>query len=724
MLEVTSWLLVSAHLLLGFVGVIFFLSGIDDLFIDLNCIGRSLFRKIFVSPKYKKLSIEDLRATPEQAIAIMIPAWDESAVIRRMLQNNLPKLEYSNFHAFVGTYPNDAATGREVDAVCASFHNVHRTTCPKDGPTNKADCLNWIYQGILAFEKQNDIRFEIFLMEDSEDIMHPLCLRLYNRLIPRKEMVQLPVFPLETKWYDFISGHYIDEFTEYHTKDTWVRECLTKGIPAAGVGCAFSRRAFEYIAARHHNQVFSIDSLTEDYEFGMRLRSYGFKGVFVRQRLPMPDLEKKSGFTSLGNRADEYVAVRGYFPTTFKTAVRQKSRWALGITLQGWSNLGWRGDVWTRYMFLRDRKALLTSQVNILGYFVVLIQCFLWASEWLMPYAYRFPPIIERGTFLWYLVLADFVLAANRLGWRITSTCRIYGWFQALLSIPRQVSANIVNSAAVLRAIRQHIGYLRTGVLVKWDKTAHVFPSEAEVTQLHKKLGDLLLDRKLISQDDLQSALSWQQKLKRPLGSLLLRMGSIDEKELTEVLSEQLHLPVEKLCPRSTPPEVLDLLPRELAVRESVFPVRILENGRLLLAVAHRLKPQRLLALESALGRKVSLCLTTGSELGLALRFAYGTKPETFPAGGQHETKTDAQPRSTYRRLGEILLDEEMISPESFEAAVKQYSSTEPRHLGEYLVQQQLITAEQLKLALELQGTQPCSEEQPIEEAESSIADR
>jgi len=110
--------------------------------------------------------------------------------------------------------------------------------------------------------------------------------------------------------------------------------------------------------------------------------------------------------------------------------------------------------------------------------------------------------------------------------------------------------------------------------------------------------------------------------------------------------------------------------------------------------------------------------------LGLALRFAYGTKPETFAAGGQDETKTDSQPRSTYRRLGEILLDEEMISPESFEAAVKQYSSTEPRHLGEYLVQQQLITAEQLKLALELQGTQPCSEEQPIEEAESSIADR
>ncbi|HSU30276.1 MAG TPA: glycosyl transferase family protein [Bryobacteraceae bacterium] len=651
MLDFSSWLLVFAHLLLGFVGVIFFLSGIDDLFIDLNFVCRSLFRKLFISPKHKKLTIEDLRAAPEQAVAIMIPAWDESAVIRQMLLNNVPKLEYSNFHVFVGTYPNDAATGREVDAVCAQYPNVHRTVCPKDGPTNKADCLNWIYQGILAFEKENDIRFEIFLMEDSEDILHPLCLKLFNRLIPRKDMVQLPVLPLETKWYDFVSGHYIDEFTEHHTKDVWVRERLAKGIPAAGVGAAFSRRALEYIASRHQNQVFSIDSLTEDYEFGMRLRSHGFEGIFVRQRLPMPDRRRKTGLTTLGNCADEYVAVRAYFPTTFKTAVRQKSRWVLGITLQGWANLGWRGDLQSRYMFLRDRKTLLTSQVGVLGYLVVVIQCWIWASQCLMPDAYRFPPVIERGTFLWNLMLADFALAANRLAWRIASTYRVYGWFQALLSVPRQVCANFVNSAAVVRAVRQHIGYLRTGVLVKWDKTAHVFPSQGEATQFHKKLGDLLLERKLISTDDLESALAWQDKIKRPLGSLLLRMGSMDEKELTEVLSEQLNLPIERLDARDTSREALDALPREMAIRHSVFPVRILENGRLLVAVAHRLKPHHVVELETASDRKLSLCLAMPSELALALRFAYAavgeylTEHQSIPLGEPEFAVTAHEPQ-------------------------------------------------------------------------------
>ena len=93
MVEITSWLLLSAQMLLGFIGVIFLLSGLDDLFIDLNFLFRSLYRKLFVLPKYKKLSPEELRSAAEKPIAIMIPAWDESAVIRPMLENTLRTLE-------------------------------------------------------------------------------------------------------------------------------------------------------------------------------------------------------------------------------------------------------------------------------------------------------------------------------------------------------------------------------------------------------------------------------------------------------------------------------------------------------------------------------------------------------------------------------------------------------------------------------------------------------
>ena len=185
----------------------------------------------------------------------------------------------------MGTYPNDPGTQREVEIVREKVDNVHRIVCPKDGPTNKADCLNWIYQGIKNFEEENHLQFAIFVMEDSEDIIHPLTLKLFNYLIPRKDMVQLTVLPLPAKWYRFTEGHYTDEFSENHYKNLVVREFLSGSVPSAGVGCAFSRRAIELIASLNHNQLFSIDSLTEDYDIGLRLQPYGMKQIFVKQAI-------------------------------------------------------------------------------------------------------------------------------------------------------------------------------------------------------------------------------------------------------------------------------------------------------------------------------------------------------------------------------------------------------------------------------------------------------
>ncbi len=704
MVEAISWALLFAHLLIGFLAAVFFISGLDDLFIDINFVIRRAYRRLFVLSRHKPLSATDLLAVSEKAVAIMVPAWDESAVIGKMVSNTLNTLEYFNYHVFVGTYPNDSETIRVADAVCASFPNVHRTVCPKDGPTNKADCLNWIYQGILAFERENDIHFEIFVMEDCEDIVHPLCLKLFNYLIPRKDMVQLPVFPLERGWREFSSGHYIDEFAENHSKDMWVRERLTEGIPAAGVGCAFGRAAMDHIAGQNNNQIFSIDSLTEDYEFGLRLRSYNLKGIFVSQKLELPNGRKRTLTSGRATAAAEFVAVREYFPSTFRTAVRQKARWVLGIALQGWSHLGWRGGFWTRYMFLRDRKTLVTSQVNVFGYAVVLVQCWVWLMEWLMPDGYRYPPIVEQGSFLWTLLAVDAIFLVERLAWRIGSVYRLYGWGQALLSIPRQAWANFINAAAVYRALYMYARYLMTGVLVKWDKTAHVFPSEQELAHFHRKLGELLVEQKLISLDDLEEALAWQRESKHPLGRLLVRLGAIREEELTRVLSEQLNLPVEHLDAASMLPEVIELVPRELAVRYSVFPVRVLADGRLLLATADRLKPQSIMEVETTLKRKISLCLVTRSQLGLALRFGYSYEGDASLCQTDDPARALAGLRSDYRRVGDILLDEEMVSSEALESAVHEYASCAPGFFGDYLVRKGLVTPEQLRRALGLQS--------------------
>jgi adsorption protein B len=131
--------------------ILFLLNGLDDLFVDFLFYGRKLYRLVFRRRVVVPVTVERLNAVPEQPAAIMIPAWDESAVIRRMLLNTIGTLHYRNYRIFVGTYPNDEATRMEVEKVREIYANVEAIVTPADGPTNKADCLNWVYQGIRTY---------------------------------------------------------------------------------------------------------------------------------------------------------------------------------------------------------------------------------------------------------------------------------------------------------------------------------------------------------------------------------------------------------------------------------------------------------------------------------------------------------------------------------------------------------------------------------------------
>jgi bacteriophage N4 adsorption protein B len=485
-----AYLLVACQLLTAVVGVVFLVSGMDDLFIDICYLVRVLYKRLFVAPRYPALREQELRARPEQPIAVMIPAWQESSVIRQMLLNTRSRLDYTNYAIFVGTYPNDPATAREVDGLEEVGARVIRVTVPHDGPTNKADCLNWIYHAIRRYEAAEGIAFQIFVMQDCEDVIHPLCYRLFNYLIPRKDMVQLPVLSLERQWREFTGGHYLDEFAQLHYKDLVVRELLDRSLPAAGVGVAFSRRALAAVAEAHHGEIFSTKSLTEDYDFGFRLKRLGMRQIFVKFEVERDVFgsDAESG-TRRARRVRELVGVREYFPATLGSAIRQKSRWVVGVAMQGWSHLGWSSDWRTNYMLYRDRKSLITNLVSVAGYVVVSVVLSVWVMQWLWPDAYRFPPIVQRGSTLWYMLLINFALLVLRVLQRAYCVWRLHGYRQAALSIPRMAWANFVNFAATVRAMRLYLRYLHTGRAIAWDKTDHIYPA-LESIPFRRPLGE------------------------------------------------------------------------------------------------------------------------------------------------------------------------------------------------------------------------------------------
>lgn len=658
--------------LTAIVAVSFLVSGIDDFFIDAFYWLRLLYRKLFLRRTIRPLRQQLLASIPEKWTAIWIPAWHESDVIAKMIAHTVQSMSYRNFDIFVGTYPNDQLTQDEVESACLQFPQVEKIVCPNPGPTNKADCLNWVFQGMLLAEKRKGIRYEIVVLHDSEDIAHPLELKLFNWLIPRKDMVQIPVIPLERPARFWTAGTYLDEFAENHLKDLLVRERLAKVIPSAGVGTAVNRAVLDQIAAQRKNQIFNINTLTEDYEFGQGFVYLKRTGILAQFRVARTQTvlrgwrRKRKGARVVHER----VAVREFFPDTFRSAVRQKSRWVLGIALQGWRDLGWPPGGWMKYMLYRDRKALVANIVNALGYVVILY--------WLVNvaiYGWGHGPTLVESRWIWYAILADTVLMVHRLIERFVAVVRTAGWFQAFLSIPRAVVGNAINFVATAIATKQFFVAEHSGKRVEWKKTAHVFPSATQLMEHRRRLGDLLLENRLITVAQLKTALLAQQKAGKKLGQTLTELGYVSEEDLLAVLGRQLAVPASGIDYRSIDPAWLRKLPRRTAEALLSLPLRV-SGGVLEVACADPAAPHVKKFLEEFLGCAVSLRPASESNLRLAIGQAYlSSEGRAGPMLGELLvearviTKLELDralqvQKASGRRLGEILQDLGLISPE------------------------------------------------------------
>src|SRR5277367_3477031 len=149
------------------------ISGLDDLLVDAAWALSWLRGKWKPEARLFPPGPRQLESAPQRTIAILVPLWREHAVIAQMLEHNLASIRYPRYHFFAGAYPNDDPTQEAVRAVAERFPNVHLAMCPHDGPTSKADCLNWIYQRLILHEEQTGMRFDLIVTHDAEDLIHP-----------------------------------------------------------------------------------------------------------------------------------------------------------------------------------------------------------------------------------------------------------------------------------------------------------------------------------------------------------------------------------------------------------------------------------------------------------------------------------------------------------------------------------------------------------------------
>jgi adsorption protein B len=440
-----------------FAGAGFLLFGLNDLAVDIIYFARRMWRSATIYRRFRPAYASYFVFNKNPGfIAILVPAWDESAVIASMLKATLKRLDYDDYRIFVGHYRNDPATAAAIASVADP--RIHTVEVDAEGPTTKADCLNHLYDALVAHELHNGRSAKAVVLHDAEDVVHRRELRIFDGLIDRAAVIQLPVLPLVDPGSRWISGHYCDEFAEAHIKELVVREAVGAAIPLAGVGCAIARKPLAELAARQDGKPFAGTSMTEDYELGLRLGALGHRTIFVR----IPAQPGEAGV----------VASRGHFPATLGAAVRQKARWLGGIALSGWDRLGWQGGLGERWMRMRDRRGPLAALLLIAGYAAALLWSQLWLAELLgAPVQARMDPLLVL------LLTVNFWLLAWRVLMRAMFTASAYGWGEGLRSIPRLVVGNVIAMLAAVRAVSLHLG----GGAKRWDKTRHIFPAELQL---------------------------------------------------------------------------------------------------------------------------------------------------------------------------------------------------------------------------------------------------
>jgi type IV pilus assembly protein PilB len=99
------------------------------------------------------------------------------------------------------------------------------------------------------------------------------------------------------------------------------------------------------------------------------------------------------------------------------------------------------------------------------------------------------------------------------------------------------------------------------------------------------KLGDILVREGLISQDQLRKALSEQKSTGMRLGYTLVKLGFVEETEVTKMLARQYRMPAVDLSRFEVDPKILKLLPPDIASKYTVLPLKR-EGRTLTIAIA------------------------------------------------------------------------------------------------------------------------------------------
>ena len=138
----------------------------------------------------------------------------------------------------------------------------------------------------------------------------------------------------------------------------------------------------------------------------------------------------------------------------------------------------------------------------------------------------------------------------------------------------------------------------------------------------YKRLGEMLIYANLLTEEQLMQALELQKGSGKRLGTVLIDNGFITEAQLIEMLRMQLGIDFIDLTKINIDPEVVNILPKNIAKKHNVIPVRI-EKDVLYLAMEDPLNFMAIEAVRVATRKRIVPMITTTAGISRAFNNLY-----------------------------------------------------------------------------------------------------
>ena len=137
-----------------------------------------------------------------------------------------------------------------------------------------------------------------------------------------------------------------------------------------------------------------------------------------------------------------------------------------------------------------------------------------------------------------------------------------------------------------------------------------------------KRLGEILVEKKLVTENQIDEAMNLQKKLGKRMGQIMIDKGWISEQDMLVVLSEQFSIPYVWLRSGVYDPAALSLIDKEIATKVEMLPL-LKVRGVLYVATADPQAITRFDVIESSTGLKVQPVLAQLSDITKNISEAY-----------------------------------------------------------------------------------------------------